>query len=357
MRITAVGLLLGADPSKAFPGYTLFAPLRARACYLLGMRGEVVHEWRLPDRIGTLAYLLPGGHLLTACFTAEGPPIIEGKGGHLREYDWEGNLVWEYVDHAQHHDFRRLPNGNTLYLGWEAMPEDRARRVRGGVPGSEKHKGGKIYSDYLREVTPEGAPVWEWHAYDLDLEAHPLADDCWRWEYAHANSCCPLPDGRVLLSFRHMDTLMMVDRAGKIVWQKREPLWGHQHHAQMLPNGNITLFANGMTNMTQPLCSRVLEIDPASGETVWQYRAPQSWTFFSPIISSAQRLPNGNTLICEGVNGRVFEVTRSGEMVWEYVSPWFHQVVPNDGPCNWLFRAYRYAADSAEIDGRLPRPI
>jgi hypothetical protein len=58
---------------------------------------------------------------------------------------------------------------------------------------------------------------------------------------------------------------------------------------------------------------------------VSEYNAEKSgrpiWTFFSHFISSAQRQPNGNTLICEGANGRFFEVTPSGEIVWEYVNP------------------------------------
>ena len=355
MRITNVGLL-DLDQARAFPGYTLIAPLRGRSCYLVGMRGEVVHEWRLPERLASLAMLLPGGRLLTTTMTTEGPPILEGKGGHFREFDWDGNLVWEYVDHGQHHAFRRLANGNTLYLGWEPMPEDRVRLVRGGVPGTENLKGGRIYSDYLREVTSHGKPVWEWHAHGLELERYPLADDCWRWEFAHANSCCPLPDGRVLVSFRHLDTIMVITRDGRVDWEKREPLWGHQHDADALPNGNILLFANGMNNLTMPPASRVVELDPATGQTVWQYRAPQSWTFFSALISGAQRLPNGNTLACEGINGRVFEVTNAGDMVWEYVCPFFTHVFPNDGPCNCLFRAYKYATDSSEIGGRLPQP-
>jgi hypothetical protein len=57
----------------------------------------------------------------------------------------------------------------------------------------------------------------------------------------------------------------------------------------------------------------------------WQYTAEMSnrpsWSFFSHYISSAQRQPNGNTLICEGSNGRFFEVTPSGEIVWEYINP------------------------------------
>lgn len=355
MRTQQFGLLC-RDRARAFAGYTLVAPLRARSAYLVGMDGEVVHEWRLPERIGTLSYLLPGGRLLTSVMTPEGPPIIEGKSGRMLEYDWEGNVVWEHVDHGQHHDFRRLANGNTLYLGWEDMPADRARLLQGGVPGSESMKGGRIYSDYLREVTPDGRLVWEWHAHALDLARYPLATDVWRWEFAHANSCCPLPDGSVLVSFRHLDTIMVIDRAGQVTWEMRDVRWGHQHNAEMLPNGNITIFANGMANLALPPASRILEIDPRKREVVWEYKAPQSWTFFSPIISGAQRLPNGDTLICEGMTGRIFEVTREGDIVWEYINPFHNPVFPNDGPCNGVFRAYRYAADSDEIGGRLPTP-
>jgi hypothetical protein len=83
------------------------------------------------------------------------------------------------------------------------------------------------------------------------------------------------------------------------------------------------------------------------------------WTFYSPHISGAQRLWSGNTLVCEGLWGRIFEVTPEGEVVWEYISSHFAPVGPaeKEGPVpdgNWIFRAYRYAADSPEINGRLP---
>ena len=81
----------------------------------------------------------------------------------------------------------------------------------------------------------------------------------------------------------------------------------------------------------QPLAvlpgSRVLEIDPVKKEIVWQCTGTDSarppWTFYSAFISSARRLPNGNSLIDEGMNGRFFQVTPQGEIVWEYVSPYF----------------------------------
>ena len=73
--------------------------------------------------------------------------------------------------------------------------------------------------------------------------------------------------------------------------------------------------------------SRILEINPITKEIVWQYIGIESglasWTFSSSFISSARRLPNGNTLIDEGMNGRMFQVTPDGEIVWEFINPWF----------------------------------
>jgi hypothetical protein len=44
-------------------------------------------------------------------------------------------------------------------------------------------------------------------------------------------------------------------------------------------------------------------------------------SFYTHKNGSAQRLPNGNTLICEGDKGRAFEVTKEGEIVWEWLNP------------------------------------
>ena len=73
--------------------------------------------------------------------------------------------------------------------------------------------------------------------------------------------------------------------------------------------------------------------------------------FFSAFISGAQRLPNGNTLVCEGMTGRLFEVTREGEMAWEYVNP-FYGPDERFGHANRVFRAYRYDADFPGFKGK-----
>ena len=114
-----------------------------------------------------------------------------------------------------------------------------------------------------------------------------------------------------------------------------------QHHAHMIPKGlpgagNILVFDNGgwggfgLPNPSSPLGvmnvvrtdSRVIEFNPITLEKVWEYREdPQTSKFFSGFVSSAQRLLNGNTFICEGNLGRLFEVTPEKEIVWEYVYP------------------------------------
>lgn len=352
MRYSQFGVIVH-DKCRATPGFTLFSPNFGHEAYLIGMRGEVLHKWNLPCQPGNYSYLLKNGNLLWAGKVAEGNlPTTGGKGGWLREYDWDGNVIWEYRDANQHHDFRRLENGNTIYLGWEAMLPENAARVRGGRPGTEKS--GVIYGDYVREIDPAGNTVWEWHAQDLEIEDYPLNPVGHREEFAHANACCPLANGDVMISFRKISTIIIIDRKTKKPrWEKRDDRWGQQHDCGMLPNGNILFFANGQDTGMLPH-SRVIELDPNAGETVWSYQGNPPWTFFSPHISGAQRLASGNTLICEGQWGRIFEVTPSGEIVWEYISPYHGEQHPGVF-ANWVFRSYRYAADSPEIRGRLGR--
>lgn len=357
MRIQRVGVLHG-EPARMSPGVTLIAPMLGRGVYLVGPEGEILHQWNTELRPNNYACLLPNGNLLWAGKSDKGQLLQGGRGGIFREMDWDGRVVWEYDDPAQHHDFRRLANGNTIYLGWEKLPEARKADLRGGAENVQDALA-DLWGDYLREVDPAGRTVWEWHAADsmpmAEFPLHPLVS---RDEYAHANTCAPLPGGDVMVMFRRLNTVIIIDRqTGKIRWHHRDDSWGQPHDAQMLDNGNILLFANGLhvASADDLPASRVVEFDPATGRTVWSYSGKPGWTLFSPHISGCQRLANGNTLICEGIWGRLLEVTPAGEVVWEYVSPFFgpHK---SGGAGNWLFRAHRYAIDSAEIRGRVRLP-
>ena len=100
--------------------------------------------------------------------------------------------------------------------------------------------------------------------------------------------------------------------------------------------------------------SRVVEVSPKTGEIVWQYNPHVVFSFFSGHIGGCERLPDGNTLICEGQSGRVFEVTKENEFAWEWISPF---VLPfKNVHCSMLFRAHRYYADGSELSGKSFKP-
>jgi len=73
----------------------------------------------------------------------------------------------------------------------------------------------------------------------------------------------------------------------------------------------------------------------------WVYMAEDTLSFYSPFISGAQRINNGNTLINEGARGRFFEVTPTGKIVWEYLNPYRGEIrEPNGDPVNFNFLTY-----------------
>jgi hypothetical protein len=354
-RIRTTGLT-EHDASKSFEGYTLFSPNGGTTTYLVDMDGNTVHEWHTKLTPGNWGYLLDNGNLLFAGNIGKAPAPLPGSGGLIMELDWDSNVVWQYEDPNQHHDFSRAPNGNTMVLGWETVPEALVAKVQGGEPGTELD--GNIWTDYIHEVTPSGEVVWEWHAHEaLDVDVDILCPLHHRHEWTHANTCTALPDGNVLTSFRHLNTIGIIDRqTGGWVWKLRDIRLGHQHDPSLLDNGNVLVFANGYHDFEGQPGSKIFEIDPRTNEFVWEYKTTPGWEFFSHFISSAQRLPNGNTLICEGSTGRIFEVTMEHEIVWEYVNPYFIDH-PRLGHINACFRARRYAPDHPALAERDLTPI
>jgi hypothetical protein len=135
---------------------------------------------------------------------------------------------------------------------------------------------------------------------------------------------------------------------GDVLWKWGRDIISHQHDATMTPEGNILVFDNGTHHPVTPH-SRVVEIDPRTDRIVWQYLPKVVFGFFSGHIGGCERLANGNTFICEGQSGRIFEVTKSGDVCWEWINP---LILPFKGVLSsMLFRAHRYAADSSELKG------
>jgi len=104
--------------------------------------------------------------------------------------------------------------------------------------------------------------------------------------------------------------------AGRAVWARRGP-WRRQHEPTLLSSCRILLFDNrGLDG-----ASRVLEVDPLTGEIAWSWAGEAGRPLSSPEAGTAARLANGNTMVVESEAGRAFEIGPEGEVVWEFVSP------------------------------------
>jgi hypothetical protein len=132
-----------------------------------------------------------------------------------------------------------------------------------------------------------------------------------------------------------------------------------QHDAQWidegyLGEGNILIFNNGQ-GRPDGQYSSVVEITPPVNFTgfydyiegqsympkipTWEYTSENPNDFYSPKISGAQRLSNGNTIICHGDDGYIFEVTYDKEIVWEYTNP-YPTIIKNN-----VFKVNKYGTD------------
>ena len=254
---------------------------------------------------------------------------------YILEGTWDGDILWDWLasDHVDEFGF-----------------SEEARNTIHRFPGQNEERG---TSDWLHINAMAYVGPNRWYD-DGDERFHP---------------------DNVLWSSRNTNIIAIIDRTGAVVWRmgpdyRDDPALAElgqivgQHHPHIIPKGlpgagNLLVFDNGgasgygAPNPTAPtgrnssarFWSRVLEVNPVTFEKVWEYSlgGQLRLKFFSNFVSSAQRLPNGNTLITEGANGRIFEVTAESEIVWEYISPYFDD--RDTGPTNSIFRAHRVPYD------------
>ena len=114
----------------------------------------------------------------------------------------------------------------------------------------------------------------------------------------------------------------------------------------MLPSGRMLLFDNGRYRGW----SRVIEIDPATCEILWEYRAEGFYTLSQGYV---QCLTNGNTLVTESERGRAFEITPDKEIVWEFYHPEKQDASNSTHPESfgrrqWIYRMARYPKDRVD---------
>ncbi len=289
------------DPARSAGGLNLLL-YRRRVPAVVDLNGHLVHSW--PQVRATGRARLDG----------EGRLTVIGTDSRIKEYDWDGRLLWSFAlpgdEDLPHHDLIKLRSGAVLVLA-----VDRVART-----------------DYLLEVQPDGTVTWRWNFTD-----HRNAFAGWSTKLAnptHTNSIHELPPnrwheagdqrfrpGNILVSARNLSTVFVIDKlSGEVVWQHSQEL-DHQHEATMIPEGEpeegaILLFDNGLENRHRYRRSLIKALDPLRGRVLWSYGSPH---FFSSVEGTAQALPGGNVAITSSRGGRVFEITRAGDIVWEWV--------------------------------------
>lgn len=339
---------------KAYNGFTLYTCLGGKQVKLINMNGDLIHKWDMDYVPALYGELLPNGNVLYAGHMENGPLAnLEGAGGIIVENDWEGKKIWEYKAPYLHHAFKRLENGNTLVIKWDEIPKDICAKIKGGIEGSEPD--GKMFGDIVQEITPDGKVTWEWISWEhLNTEEDIINPLLPREEWSCANSLDVDTDGNIYISFKRISTIAKINKSTKALdWKWGPHEISQQNGVNLTEEGNILFFDNGlMAEGVHHAFSRVIEIDKDTKKICWDYRDKSNdncWCY-SCFMSGCQRLPNGNTLVTESRCGRIFEITREGEIVWEYVNPDYN-TFQEYGTSNAVPRAFRYGIGYPGLKG------
>jgi hypothetical protein len=355
-QLQAIGYLSGStaprgsgvtqhDPARAWAGVNLYTSGHEPGAILMDMQGRELHRWSFeyrdafPDSIWARhpntewwrrAHLFPNGDILA---------IVEGFA--LLKLDKDSKLLWASPVNA-HHDLEVRPNGDIYVLTREASVIE---RVNPDEP---------VLEDFITVLTPDGKEkrkVSLLEAFEgSKFEKLYRAQNRTHGDLFHTNSLAVLDGrladrvpafraGRILTSMNNLSVIAVVDLdSERVEWAVKGGSRG-QHDPSVLDDGNLLLFDNRST----PGASRVLEFDLENGRPAWSYRGTAEHPFFSKFLGTAQRLPNGNTLITESDAGRAFEVDRAKKIVWEFFNP--HRAGEDDRYIATIFELLRLPPD------------
>lgn len=238
------------------------------------------------------------------------------------------------------HDVKVLPGDKYLVLGTEYRAMDLSTVVSGGRTDAI------VQGFVLQERTLSGQTLWTWKSLDnipptdathnIDLTQKSVS-------YIHPNHLFVDADGNIMVSCRHLDRIIKIDRqTGTILWSlggskartndftwlndTRDGFTGfsHQHSVSRTASGDLMVFDNANLNprqVSRVAIYRLNEVDKTI-ERLWQFEHP--FGVYSGSMGSAVELPNGNILISWGNNlagALVSEVTRAGDLVLDLFSP------------------------------------
>lgn len=300
------------DEKAAFPGLTLVVYAGTCTAELVTLRGEVVRSWSdRPCHRWEHAELLPDGDLVVvgARLDEDKVPDPIESGRYVLRLTWTGEVVWRSELNA-HHDISLTPDGLllTLVLSRRRIPQiDPVNDVADDLITLLSQDGKVVESASLFDILASSKVPFPFQRVGGKLPGSGRLIDLF-----HTNAARWTAGGSVLLTVRHQDEVLRIDwRTRQLVWHWGRTVLSGPHEASLLPNGNILVFDNGLARGW----SRVLELDPKAPDRLVQF-APGPSKFFSRVMGSCQRLPNGNTLIVNSEAGAAFELTPQGVPAW-----------------------------------------
>ncbi|MBN2104192.1 aryl-sulfate sulfotransferase [bacterium] len=305
---------------------------------LISVEGNVVRRWQYQDGDRWVrAELLPNGDLLVVGMEHHGsgggrpvPNGITDSSRYVMRLDWDSKLVWKRKLLA-HHDIELTPDGRLLVLTFKRRMEP---SIHATIPTRDDYmtlldQDGRVLESRSMLESIRNSP----EHFSLDtsgltpskLGVHPWIDlfhsNSVEWMH-HKNLFSKHPiygPNNVLVCFRHQDRVAVFNyQEKKVVWSWGANQLSGPHDAQVLKDGHILLFDNGLSRGW----SRAVELDPLTNHIVWEYKANPPKSFYTASKGSVQRLPNGNTLLAESDKGRAIEIAPDGSVVWEFICPY-----------------------------------
>ncbi len=328
--------------AQAYPGLRLVTgvgdSLRLFA-KVLNVGGQLVHSWDVdwwrtwPDPVhlpeGIAPRSRPGGLILGAAVMGNGDLVFNYTNLGMVRLDLDGRVVWR-LPYRTHHSMNVSEDGNIWVCGVRRRMESDPRFPYRPVPYDE---------NTVLEVSPQGEILREWSVPEIlrrsgrlgvmQQPAEPyfeLLDD-----RLHMNDAEPFPDaleegffgrGDVLVSLRNPSTIFVFNEDTESIKYISTGIFTRQHDPDFIDGDTFSVFDNNPGNPSDDgvLHSRILIISAPGDSTRVYYEGGADNPFFTGAQGAHQWLPNGNLLLTDAHYGRVFEVTREGEIVWEYVN-------------------------------------
>ena len=263
-----------------------------------------------------------------------------------------GDIIWEW--HAWDHLVQDFDQKKANYGDVSAHPELFDVNLNGRPRSDWMHSNGMDYEPELDQIVISSRAFSEFFVIDHSTTTREAA--------GHSGGRAGR-GGDILYRWGNPANYRFGGKDGQKLFYQHDARWVR---AGRPGRGNITVFNNAHRGRDGDWSS-VDEIAPpingngsyriVSGSAfepsnaVWTYSASVKSDFFSSFISGAERLQNGNTLICSGSDGIFFEVTAVGKTVWEYRNPFEEPPRGAEGPYS-VFRVVRYAPDYPGLVGR-----